>query len=127
MFILMQFGEGAFTLGVSSPLETDMRLPLALLASILLTGPALAQSGFSSGGVANSRAAAQRQIPGEALNARPELAPRAGTTAADRLTRQQIQQRQGQGFSSSGLARNAAPPPPSALTHVPGGSTPPRR
>lgn len=104
-----------------------MRLPLALAALMLLAVPALAQSGFSSGGVANSRAAAQRQIPGEALNARPEVAPRAGTAAADRLTRQQLQQRHGQGFNSSGLARNAAPPPASPLTHVPGGSAPPRR
>lgn len=104
-----------------------MRLPLALATSMLLAVPAFAQSGFSPGGVANSRAAAQRQIPGEALNARPELAPRSGTAAGDRMTRQQIQQRQGQGFNSSGLARNAAPPPASALTHVPGGSTPPRR
>lgn len=103
-----------------------MRLPLAIIASMLLTVPALAQSGFSPGGVTNSRTA-QRQVPGEALNARPEVAPRAGTVAADRLARQQIQQRQGQGFHSSGLARNAAPPPPSALTHVPGGSSPPRR
>lgn len=104
-----------------------MRLPLAIMASMLLTVPALAQSGFSTGGVANSRTAAQRQVPGEALNARPDLAPRSGTVAADRLTRQQIQQRQGQGFSTSGLARNAPPPPSSALTHVPGGTTPPRR
>lgn len=104
-----------------------MRLPLAIMASMLLTIPALAQSGFSSGGVANSRAAAQRQVPGEALNSRPEVGPRSGSAAYDRLTRQQLQQRQGQGFNSSGLARNTAPPPPSALTHVPGGSTPPRR
>lgn len=105
-----------------------MRLPLAIAASLLLSGvPALAQSGFSQGGMANGRAAAQRQIPGQALNANPETGPRAGTAAADRMTRQQVQQRQGQGFSSTGLARNAAPPAPSPLTHVPGGTAPPRR
>jgi len=104
-----------------------MRIAAAIAAALLLTiPPALAQSGFSQGGMANNRAAAQRQVPGEALNSNPLTAPRSGTAAGDRLTRQQIQARQGQGFTATGLPRGAAPPPPSPLTHVPGAPAPRR-
>jgi len=104
-----------------------MRLPLATATAFLLAvAPALAQSGFSQGGMANNRSAAQRQIPGQALNTNPETAPRPGTAAGDRLTRAQRQAQQGERFRASGLATNAAPAPASPLTHVPGPAAPRR-
>ncbi len=97
-----------------------MRLAFIAAAFLLAAAPALAQSGFSPGGMANTGSAAQRQVPGHALNANPETAPRPGTAAGDRFVRAQRQARQGVGFRATGLPTNAAPPPPSPLTHVPG-------
>lgn len=76
--------------------------------------------------MANDRAAAQRQVPGQALNPTSETGPRPGTAAGDRLTRAQIQARQGQRFNATGLPVGAAPVPHSPLTHVPGAAAPRR-